>query len=371
MFAFDVLMRWFDVVAQLTALSVLLGPMKKYVPSRRLTRFILGGACGGFSSLEMLQPLVAAPGIILDLRTLPVAIAAAFLGRGGGTAALTVAILTRVSIGGVGAYAGVMGLIVVALAGLFWARRFGVDEKHSVAQLTLLGFVPSLSLPFFLIIPGGVGWGLLQATLPIHVPLNMAAVLLVGWVIDRERILLLQHKKFEAESRTDHLTGLLNRRGLESELSRFLPSGIVSELLLVDFDHFKAINDQYGHASGDQVLVSVAREIASEVGSHALIARWGGDEFAVVKLVSSKINDDDLVSRLIMKVRSTPITLICGATITTSVSIGSAKWVSGETLHSLFLRADQSLYQVKAQANVRRKPQKQLASPDKSVQRAM
>lgn len=275
MLAFDILLRWFDVVAQLTALSVLLGPMKKHVPSRRVTRFVLGLACGGFSSLEMLQPLVAAPGIILDLRTLPVAIAAGFLGLSGGTAALAVATFTRLSIGGIGAYAGVSGLITVALAALFWARCFGVEGKHSPAQLALLGLAPSLSLPFFLIIPGGQGWGLLQSTLPIHLPLNIAAVLLVGWVIDRERILLIQHKQLEVESRTNELTGLLSRRGLEAELARLLPSGNVAELLLVDFDRFKAINDQYGHAAGDQVLVAVSRMIASEVGSGALIARWG------------------------------------------------------------------------------------------------
>jgi diguanylate cyclase len=370
MLAFDVLMRWFDVVAQLTALSVLLGPMKKYVPSTGLTRFVLGGACGGFSSLEMLQPLVAAPGIILDLRTLPVAIAAGFLGRGGGIAALAVALVTRVSIGGVGAYAAVLGLIVVALAGLFWARRFGLDGKHSLAQLMLLGVVPSLSLPFFLIIPGSVGWDLLHATLPIYVPLNMAAVLLVGWVIDRERFLLLQHKKLEVESRTDHLTGLLNRRGLEAEFDRLLPNDIVAALHLVDFDHFKEVNDQYGHAGGDQVLVSVARRIVSEVGSQALIARLGGDEFAVVRLVNSESQSDDLVDRLIKKVRSTPIPLICGATVTASVSIGSAKWISGESLHSLLLRADQSLYGAKASAKIRRSTQKRSASPYRSAQSA-
>jgi diguanylate cyclase len=362
MLAFDVLMRWFDVVAQLTALSVLLGPMKKYVPSPGLTRFVLGGACGGFSSLEMLQPLIAAPGIILDLRTLPVAIAAGFLGRGGCIAALSVALVTRVSIGGVGAQAGALGLIVVSLAGLSWARRFGLDGKHTLAQLMLLGVVPSLSLPFFLIIPGGAGWDLLQATMPIYVPLNMAAVLLVGWVIDRERILLLQHKKLEVESRTDHLTSLLNRRGLEAELARLLPTGIVEELLVVDFDRFKEVNDQYGHAGGDQVLVSVASRIVSEVGSQALVARLGGDEFAVVRLVSSDTYDEDLVDRLITKVRSTPILLTCGATITASVSIGSAKWISGESLHSLVLRADQSLYGAKASAKSRRSIQKRSAS---------
>ena len=358
MLALDVLLRWFDVVAQLTALSVLLGPMKKIVTSRSLTRVVLGGACGGFSSLEMLQPLVAAPGIILDLRTLPVAIAAGFLGRSGAVAALAVALVTRESIGGAGATAGMLGLIVVSVAGLAWARRFGVENKHSLPQLMLLGLVPSLSLPFFLIVPGGVGWGLLQSTLPIYVPLNVAAVLLVGWVIDRERILLTQQKKLEVESRTDHLTGLLNRRGLEGELSRLIKTGGLAELLLVDFDRFKAINDQYGHAAGDEVLVSVARIIASEVGSEAFIARLGGDEFAIVKLTSSDGCDDDLAGRLIAKVRSTPITLTHGVTISASVSIGTAKWVVGDTLNSLFLRADQSLYGVKSTGQTRRRGRK-------------
>jgi len=122
----------------------------------------------------------------------------------------------------------------------------------------------------------------------------------------------------------------------------------------VDFDRFKSINDQYGHAAGDQVLVAVARAITREVGAQALIARLGGDEFAVVRLASLELHDDDLVGCLITRVRSTPIRLACGSTITASVSIGTARWINGESMHSLFLRADQSLYGVKAPEKIRR-----------------
>ncbi|OYU38140.1 MAG: hypothetical protein CFE33_17755 [Pseudorhodobacter sp. PARRP1] len=354
MFAFDIFMRWFDVVAQMTALSVMLGPMMKFVRSGRLTRLVLGGACGGFASMEMLQPLVATPGVILDLRTLPVAIAAGFLGRSGGIACLVVAITTRMSIAGVGSYAGVAGLIVVGVASLLWGWRCGVEGKHSFQQLMLLGVVPSLSLPFFLMLPGEIGWSLLKATLPIYFPLNLAGVLLVGWVIDRERILLLQHKKLEIESRTDHLTGMLNRRGLERELEKILPSGVVTELILVDFDRFKSINDKYGHAAGDVVLATVARVIRSEAGPQALIARLGGDEFAVIKLADSGNKYADLADRLVTMVRSTPITLPCGTSISASISIGKAEWISGESLHSLLMRADRSLYKAKAPAKALR-----------------
>lgn len=347
MLVFDILMRWFDVVAQLTALSILLGPMKRFVPSRSLTRLVLGAACGGFASLEMLQPLVPTPGVILDLRTLPVAIAASFLGRGGAGAAVSVALVTRLSIGGAGAIAGVGGLFVVAFGGLLWARFYGLGGKHSVRQLLLLGAIPSLSLPFFLIIPGDVGWGLLKATFPIYVPLNMAGMIFVGWVIDRERFLLRQHIKLEVESRTDHLTGLLNRRGMEEELAQLLPKGAVEELLLVDCDRFKAINDQYGHAAGDQVLIAVAGLIAREAGSEAIVARFGGDEFAVARLAGAAPAFVDIAGRLRRLVQATPIPLPGGETITALVSIGRARWVSGDTFHSMLLRADQALYAAK------------------------
>ncbi len=85
---------------------------------------------------------------------------------------------------------------------------------------------------------------------------------------------------------TDPLTGVGNRRELErclaAEWERSRRSGRALSLLLIDLDHFKAVNDRYGHQAGDKVLVAVSRRIGASVRSYDTVCRYGGDEFAVI-----------------------------------------------------------------------------------------
>lgn len=95
----------------------------------------------------------------------------------------------------------------------------------------------------------------------------------------------LEHK-LEMLSRTDPLTGLLNRRSLEEflarEYSRFTRHDVKFSLLLLDIDHFKSINDQYGHTTGDRVLKMLAESCTGSLRKLDVVARYGGEEFCVV-----------------------------------------------------------------------------------------
>jgi diguanylate cyclase (GGDEF)-like protein len=90
----------------------------------------------------------------------------------------------------------------------------------------------------------------------------------------------------ERQSQRDHLTGLANRGALEDHLGRawnaYQDRGIALAVIVVDLDHFKAINDTYGHPAGDEVLRVAARLLAGSVRSSDLVARYGGEEFVVV-----------------------------------------------------------------------------------------
>src|SRR5512135_613816 len=85
---------------------------------------------------------------------------------------------------------------------------------------------------------------------------------------------------------TDPLTGIANRRCLEAALSRAIAGqrdfGDRFGILLIDVDHFKAVNDKHGHATGDAALVSIARSLAGSLRSGDTLGRWGGDEFLVI-----------------------------------------------------------------------------------------
>lgn len=108
-------------------------------------------------------------------------------------------------------------------------------------------------------------------------------------VIGMERTILNQTLRIEEMSRiacTDQLTSVYNRRGFEQEFQRVLSAatryGETGILIFVDLDGFKPINDTYGHAAGDLMLVEVARILNDHVRPHDMVARLGGDEFAVL-----------------------------------------------------------------------------------------
>ena len=108
---------------------------------------------------------------------------------------------------------------------------------------------------------------------------------------DREKSFLLaklkeQSEAFERQAREDALTGLDNRRRMDEELARAFEQAVQSgkslSFALIDIDHFKRINDGYSHAAGDRALIEVARLMRDELGALGKLARWGGEEFAVL-----------------------------------------------------------------------------------------
>jgi diguanylate cyclase (GGDEF)-like protein len=158
---------------------------------------------------------------------------------------------------------------------------------------------------------------------------------------------------------TDVLTGWNNRRylivRLGEELARAKRDGTTLVCLMLDIDHFKRVNDTWGHAAGDAVLRELARRIESQVRASDVAARYGGEEF-VVLLPGMTI---DAASRLAERIRTavsdTPIELPCGASITITASIGIAEVSPGPESNelktmgeSLLARADVALYAAKS-----------------------
>ncbi len=157
----------------------------------------------------------------------------------------------------------------------------------------------------------------------------------------------------ERQSRTDLLTGLLNRRGfgerLHAELARASREGNAPGLLLADVDRFKTVNDTYGHPVGDQVLVEVARRLARAGRQYDAVGRWGGEEFVV--LVASAGDDASLrasAERLRAAIADEPVRTAEGLELHVSVSIGGAVGGTGLwTVEALADAADRAMYAAK------------------------
>ena len=122
------------------------------------------------------------------------------------------------------------------------------------------------------------------------------------------RALAATNHSLKLLSERDPLTGLSNRRHLQAAIKVLARSGTINgSLFLVDIDHFKRINDQYGHSAGDAVLVEVARRLRAASREEDLIVRWGGEEFLIVVGSPSPLFARDLAQRVLDQISVTPV----------------------------------------------------------------
>ena len=163
-------------------------------------------------------------------------------------------------------------------------------------------------------------------------------------VSERTRVL-------ERQAQADFLTGLLNRRGMGEririEKNRLAREGAKLGMLILDLDHFKKINDSYGHDLGDRALVHTANTIRNVMRSYDLCARWGGEEFLVIAPnIISREALTIVAEKLRTEIRSRPIS-VEGGQIFLTVSIGGYFADPNESTDAILKAADDALYQAK------------------------
>lgn len=157
--------------------------------------------------------------------------------------------------------------------------------------------------------------------------------------------------RLRALAMTDALTGAMTRRALTDlapgaiAVSRSRRRGVA--VLMIDLDHFKAINDRHGHPAGDRVLRHAAATLRAQLRADALLARYGGEEFAVVLHVDDPMTAAVVAERLRHAVAHTPFEDGAPEPIGLSVSIGAAMLGDDEPLESALARADEALYRAK------------------------
>jgi len=152
-------------------------------------------------------------------------------------------------------------------------------------------------------------------------------------------------------SRHDGLTGLLNRRAMEeillAQMQRSRRTGESFTVLMLDLDHFKNINDQHGHATGDRALKHTAAALRSELREVDAIGRFGGEEFLIV-MPGATADAARPVAERLRAALVTDAPRVDGAPLPLSASIGIAQWHErGEEPSRLLMRADAALYQAK------------------------
>jgi len=152
-------------------------------------------------------------------------------------------------------------------------------------------------------------------------------------------------------SMTDELTGLPNRRAflrrLEDEVVRTRRYGFRLALVMIDLDHFKNINDQYGHAAGDAVLCTYAREVLTTFRQHDLVARYGGEEFVVLLPNTEEHGAMAAVNKVRRAMTETRWMFDGREMSLPTFSAGLTLFVAGDDPQNLIQRADEALYTAK------------------------
>ncbi len=183
--------------------------------------------------------------------------------------------------------------------------------------------------------------------------LHLAEILLsLGFILPVYLFVFALRRKREIEmlvsqAGTDSLTGALNRRRaleiLTNEVRRSHRSGTPLSLILFDIDHFKNINDTYGHPAGDKVLQLMVRNVGNLVRSYDYLARVGGEEFMVIVTESDGNCAVDVAERLRLQVESDSF----GLNRTVTASFGVSQLRKGESYSDLLHRTDERLYWAK------------------------
>lgn len=230
--------------------------------------------------------------------------------------------------------------------GITLARLIRQDPRYSLLPIVFLTARASMASHVEALRAGGDDF----LTKPIDQSLNLLLQVVITRAERGRRIREMVHK--------DGLTGLLNHATLMTELENaveYANRGIESfTFLMIDIDHFKRVNDRYGHLVGDQVLLHVARIFQSTARSSDVIGRYGGEEFGIILRRSNQIGAAAVAEKLRTALRERPATTEDGEPIPVQVSIGIASYPEdGASASVLAHAADLALYRAKSRGRDR------------------
>ena len=151
----------------------------------------------------------------------------------------------------------------------------------------------------------------------------------------------------EEKANKDNLTGVANRDGFEEsfslEIKRARENNLPLSLMLFDIDHFKSVNDTYGHQAGDNILIEIASIVSNNIKSNDIFARWGGEEF-ILLMPNTPIEGAFSLSE---KLRAMVEAHHFSYTDSITASFGVAEFQADDNKTSLFQKADDALYLAK------------------------
>jgi diguanylate cyclase (GGDEF)-like protein len=240
-------------------------------------------------------------------------------------------------------------VLLQAELGNFQHRRtiFSFALKMSFSAVILSVIIMLIVLPplaFFGLLPFTlvhlIGVGVLFAWLIGGAVCGILS-LVAGFALHQ---LTVSRAEFEKLSRTDMLSGLLNRRAFTEALESITGN---ASLVIFDIDRFKAINDRFGHACGDAVIIAISAILASSFDGSSVVARLGGEEFGVIVPGDRLENRLECIEMVRAQIAGQPIAAD-GCNIAITISAGIADLGHGRSNEAVYASADKALYLAKA-----------------------
>ncbi|MFD0482718.1 putative bifunctional diguanylate cyclase/phosphodiesterase [Kineococcus sp. GCM10028916] len=217
-------------------------------------------------------------------------------------------------------------------------------QQHRILSVPLVSST-GLVLGLVALVGAGLGLG------PAHWALWFGAAAIAGSGARLVRLVrdLADHDRARRQARTDDLTGLANRREFLDRLRRSAGEGSPFAVLLLDLDRFKEVNDQHGHAAGDELLTATAMRLGAVLPHPALLARLGGDEFAVLLPGADAAEAVTTAGSMLAAVSRVDVVLgsVVAHTVGASVGVATSTGADGLSGEELLRRADGAMYTAK------------------------
>ncbi|OAN78904.1 hypothetical protein A8B78_00625 [Jannaschia sp. EhC01] len=288
-----------DVIVAI-AVSALLGEayggVRRKLSGKAMAPFALGTLFGVIALILMLRPIEPFDGLLIDLRNIPIALAGAFLGWRGLLPCLFIAASTRIGMGGIGATAGVLAMIMAGGAGCFWAWYVQRYEKRSFGMLLVLAVAMSSHLLAGFALPHDMAvWFFTTAALPLFA-MNLLAVPLIGSVLERENRRILKEHRMAAAMTRDPETGLLTGAAFVRDVTNAyaaLPYGTFSGFLKI------SVNTRGWHLS-ERFFGTAEKAVLDGpfLAQHVEHAQYGGMAMDGSVLVPVTAYEIDTISRV-------------------------------------------------------------------------
>ena len=263
----------------------------------------------------------------------------------------------------------VTGILPIILSTWFYGKQFAVYSF--IFMFFGTGGVLNLTHSNL-----GLAYEIVGSTVPYGLGVGVGIVLrslkeMGNKIKELNKELCMKNDELQEAALKDPMTNLHNRRYVKEFIteyaSTFLKQQTTPEfalrdvqiddkvilLMIVDIDHFKKINDTYGHVVGDEVIIESSRRLCNAVRFDDKVTRWGGEEFLIICPMVLAVNVDAIISKVLDSVRSTPIILSNGASVNITVSLG-AVWLPtikaspfAVSFDDCIHLADNALYEVK------------------------